>query len=116
MPTTARNMSPLTMFCSGYVIGRPVRSSCSLPKAMRLPVSVTKPMSTPSMIVSLTWPSTLMSASVMRTNSDTAMTAEAPPPTPLKIATICGIAVILMVRASTAPMTAPMAMPAAIIS
>ncbi len=116
MPTIAKNMSPLTMFCSGYVTARVVITSCSLPNAMRLPVSVTKPMSTPSMIVSLMWPSTLMSPSEMRMNSDTAMTAEAPPPTPLKIATICGIAVILMVRASTAPMTAPMAMPTAIIS
>ena len=44
------------------------------------------------------------------------MSADAPPPTPLKMATIWGIAVILMVRDKTAPMIAPMATPAAIIS
>ena len=40
--------------------------------------------------------------------SDTS--AAAPPPTPLKMATICGIAVIFTSRAAGTPMTAPMAM------
>ena len=68
------------------------------------------------MMVSSTWKGTDALSFVMRTNSDTAMSADAPPPTPLKMATIWGIAVILIVRDNTAPMTAPMAMPTAIIS
>ena len=39
------------------------------------------------------------------------MSAAAPPPTPLNSATICGIAVIFTLRAETAPMTAPIAIP-----
>ena len=42
------------------------------------------------------------------------MRAAAPPPTPLKAATICGIAVILTIRAAGRPMTTPMAMAPAI--
>ncbi len=44
----------------------------------------------------------------MNSVSDTR--AAAPPPTPLKMATICGIAVILTRRAAGTPTTAPMAM------
>jgi hypothetical protein len=39
------------------------------------------------------------------------MSAAAPPPTPLKSATICGIAVIFTRRAEMTPITVPMAMP-----
>jgi hypothetical protein len=42
------------------------------------------------------------------------MSATAPPPTPLKSATICGIAVIFTARAAGTPMTVPSAMPSAI--
>ena len=43
-------------------------------------------------------------------NSVTDTSAAAPPPTPLKMATICGMAVIFTSRAAGTPMTAPMAM------
>ena len=43
--------------------------------------------------------------------SEAAMSAAAPPPTPLNSATICGIAVIFTRCAATAPMTVPTAMP-----
>ena len=46
-------------------------------------------------------------------NSASATSAAAPPPTPLKRATICGIAVIFTVRAPTTPTTLPIAAPAA---
>ena len=36
----------LTAFCPLYVIGRPGRISCSLPNAMKLPVTVSDPKST----------------------------------------------------------------------
>ena len=42
-------------------------------------------------------------------NSASAISATAPPPTPLNSATICGIAVIFTERAPTTPMTAPIA-------
>jgi hypothetical protein len=44
-------------------------------------------------------------------NSANAIRAAAPPPTPLKSATICGIAVIFTRRAATAPKLPPTAMP-----
>ncbi len=47
-------------------------------------------------------------------NSASAIRATAPPPTPLKSATICGIAVIFTRRAPTAPTTAPIAIAIAI--
>src|SRR5262249_47359086 len=43
---------------------------------------------------------------------DTATSAAAPPPTPLKRATICGTAVIFTVRAPAVPATAPITTPA----
>ena len=42
------------------------------------------------------------------------MIATAPPPTPLNIATICGIAVIRTVRAAGTPTAVPMTNPSAI--
>ena len=42
------------------------------------------------------------------------MSAAAPPPTPLKSATICGIAVIFTSRAETTPITVPTAIPTTI--
>ena len=47
-------------------------------------------------------------------NSASATSAAAPPPTPLKRATICGIAVIFTVRAPTSPTIAPITPPAMI--
>ena len=44
-------------------------------------------------------------------NSAHAMSATAPPPTPLNSATICGIAVIFTLRAAGTPMTVPIARP-----
>ena len=44
------------------------------------------------------------------------MSADAPPPRPLNTATICGIAVILIVRAITPPTIAPISIPRTISS
>ena len=46
-------------------------------------------------------------------NSTQAMSATAPPPTPLNSATICGIAVIFTLRAAGTPTTVPMTIPSA---
>ena len=50
----------------------------------------------------------------MSLNSDQAIKNDAPPPTPLKSATICGMAVILTCLAAGTPTAVPIAMPAAI--
>ena len=47
-------------------------------------------------------------------NSAQAISATAPPPTPLNSATICGIAVIFTLRAAGTPTAVPIAMPSAI--
>ena len=44
-------------------------------------------------------------------NSAHAMSATAPPPTPLNSATICGIAVIFTLRAAGTPTAVPMTTP-----
>ena len=49
-----------------------------------------------------------------RRNSDHAISATAPPPTPLNSATICGIAVIFTLRAAGTPTAVPTATPNAI--
>ena len=49
-------------------------------------------------------------------NSDHAMSATAPPPTPLNSATICGIAVIRTRRADGTPSAAPITSPTRISS
>ncbi len=47
-------------------------------------------------------------------NSAQAIRATAPPPTPLKSATICGIAVIFTLRAAGTPTAVPMTRPSTI--
>ena len=47
-------------------------------------------------------------------NSAQAISATAPPPTPLNSATICGIAVIFTLRAAGTPTAVPSTMPSAI--
>ncbi len=47
-------------------------------------------------------------------HSESATSAAAPPPTPLKIATICGIAVMRTLRAPTRPTTLPITSPTTI--
>ena len=72
-------------------------------------------MKVPSMMVTPTSVSmAVVDPDVSLWNSPEATSAEAPPPRPLKIATIWGMAVILMVRARTAPAAAPTIMPAPI--
>ena len=97
-------------------MGRVVMTSWSFPKAIRLPEKVTSPIRVPSMMVTAT--SFGMPSAVSRslTNSAAAMRADAPPPRPLKTATICGMAVILIVRARTPPTTAPTSIPTTISS
>ena len=50
----------------------------------------------------------------MAAELDHAISATAPPPTPLNSATICGIAVIFTLRAAGTPIAVPMATPTTI--
>jgi hypothetical protein len=81
---------------------------------MRLPENVRPPMSTLSMIVACTFSGASMRRPAKRRYSSPATSADAPPPKPFSSATICGMAVILTVRAMVKPMVAPITMPARI--
>ena len=104
--------APLMNTPPGIFSGRPEMSSCSLPNAMFEPQKEIEPT-----IAAKT--SGMPSSSSVRSppcsrNSAHAMSAIAPPPTPLNSATICGIAVIFTLRAAGTPMTVPITMPSAI--
>ncbi len=105
----------LIVFCSGQVTGAPVIRFCSFPKAIRLPEKVTVPINVPAMMLT---PESTVITSVpprRRKNSEIATSAEAPPPKPLKMPTICGMAVICTACADTPPMSAPTIAPTRII-
>ena len=97
--------------CPGSWIGRPGRISWSFPNAMFEPQKETDP--------TIAAKTSGMTTSVGRSppelrNSAQAISATAPPPTPLNSATICGIAVIFTLRAAGTPTAVPMPMPSAI--
>ena len=79
--------------------GREATSPCNLPKAMKLPVSVTEPTIVEAMMVTTVTEFSIGGASLSLINSAAATRAEAPPPNPLKTATIWGMAVIWTVLA-----------------
>jgi hypothetical protein len=91
--------SPLTTCWPGYVIGRPVISSCSLRNAMMEPVNEIEPMIAVSTDAMERSGATASIDGLSLRYSALATIAAAPPPQPLKIATICGIAVIFTERA-----------------
>ena len=100
----------LTTFCPGKTIGRPLMSSWSFPYAIAEPANEIDPISAESTTETVSSPA----GSATLCHSASATSAAAPPPTPLKIATICGIAVMRTVRAPTRPTTVPTTSPATI--
>ncbi len=72
-----------------------------LPAKLRLPMTAENAIAMTSFTGA--WPG----RGASRWYSAAATSAAAPPPTPLNSATICGIAVILTLRAPTTPITAP---------
>ncbi len=96
----------MTTFWPGKTIGRPRTSSWSFAKATSEPANEIEPMSAESEIERA---SSQTRSPPVSWNSASAMSAAAPPPTPLNRATICGIAVILTLRAPTRPATLPIA-------
>ncbi len=106
--------SALTRFCPRNTSGRPVISSCNFPNATSEPQKLTDPITAEKRIPTRTSPASRPASGAWRWNSAAAMSAAAPPPTPLKSATICGIAVICTARAATTPTTEPSAIPTSI--
>src|SRR5450759_2969899 len=92
-------------------MGLPVISSWSLAQAPLLPAKALDPI---TMLKTLGNASAKAGCWPKLSSSATATSAAAPPPTPLKRATICGMAVIFTMRApmlpTAPPMTTPMAM------
>ncbi len=102
-------------FWAGHVIGRPGSSSWSLPNATSEPANEIEPTIAENMIeTAILASSDSTPASAATWYSEAAISAAAPPPTPLNSATICGIAVIFTRCAATTPMTVPTARPTAI--
>ena len=97
-------------------MGAPEITPCSLPNATMLPEKVTVPISTPRAMMNNAASPSVSPALSARQYSPTATNADAPPPRPLNIPTICGIAVIFTMRAAAAPMAEPTTMPARISS
>ena len=96
-----------TKFWAGKTIGRPLTSSCSFANATTEPANEIEPMSAERTIEIVS----SQTGSAATCHSESATSAAAPPPTPLKIATICGIAVMRTVRAPTTPTTLPITSP-----
>ena len=94
-------------------MGVPVSSACSFAKATRLPANDTEPI---TMLKTLGNATANGGCDPCNRSSDTATTAAAPPPTPLKSATIWGMAVIFTRRAPTAPIGTPIRMPTIVIT
>ena len=86
---------------------------CNFPKAIKLPVNVRVPMKIDTIIVvtrNVDW----SEVPNLEKNSAVATSADAPPPNPLKIATIWGICVISTRNAKVAPIMEPIIIPIAI--
>ena len=75
-----------------------------------LPANETEPMSAERTMATEMLRSRSPGSAIESWKSASAMSAAAPPPTPLNSATICGIAVIFTARAAYAPMGAVTAM------
>ena len=100
-------------------IGDPEMISCSLPNAMIEPQNEIDPMiaansDATTMCTVGDSPCSKAEKPFVSMNSASAMSATVPPPTPLKNATSCGMAVILVKRAGGTPKTTPTTRPAMI--
>ena len=108
------NRSALPTCWAGYVIGRPLISSWSFPKATSEPENEIEPTSAEMTVATPRSTPTSPACAQTLWNSTSETRAAAPPPTPLNSATICGIAVIFTFFAPTTPITEPISIPAAI--
>ena len=111
--TSATANSPrLITACKGSLIGWPGKIAWSFPNAMFEPQNETDPMTAANSdgisVLSGKSPPKWWRYSIQ------AISAVAPPPTPLNSATICGIAVIWTLRAAGIPIAVPITSPSAI--
>ena len=95
----------------GKITGRVVINSCNFKKVTIEPLKEMQPTTTVN-TVAIT--SATVAPSPKWRYSTIATSAAAPPPTPLKSATSCGICVICTMRAAGTPITKPNAMAARI--
>ena len=96
------------------MIGRPPISSWSFANAIIEPANEIEPISAESTIARPMSTFGAPGSGRIRCSSASETSAAAPPPTPLKSATICGIAVIFTLRAATAPKPPPITIASAI--
>ncbi len=114
-PTQTSSSTRFSSCWPGSLIGRPGRISCSFANAMFEPQKEIEPMIAANSdgIIAFAYQSPSGPGKPWR-NSAQAISATAPPPTPLKSATICGIAVIFTLSAEGMPTAVPITMPTAI--
>ncbi len=107
-PIAASSTRPMIAGSPGNTTGRVVMSSCSFAKVTSEPENEIAPTSSVNTIATRTHGSSVWASSSRATS------AAAPPPTPLKSATSCGIWVICTRRATGAAIAEPTAMAARI--
>ena len=106
VPSTPARVAAIRNLPPGNTTGRVVINSCNFKKVITEPENEVQPTTTVNTVA--TTSATL--ASLPRFKYSTiATSAAAPPPTPLKSATNCGIEVILMRRAAGTPAKTPTA-------
>ena len=103
------NNNKFRKFLSGISIGVPVISDCNFRNPVMLPEKVTDPIKT---LIKILMDTMLNSRELLTfIISEKAISDDASPPSPLKIATICGIDVICTFLANTRPIIPPKEMP-----
>ena len=112
-PTPAPNSPMERTFCPLKVSGLEGRSPCSLPKAIRLPVTVSAPKSTSKPSAAI-WPRPTPAPFPLDQNSATPTSVAATAPNMCEMAIRCGMAVMGTRVPSGQPMTVPSASPARI--
>src|SRR5437764_1388992 len=105
-PAASWPNAPKRTFAIERFIARPMRIVSRVPEApTSIPLTIRTLFSSSKPVAAAARPVKALRNSASETR------AAAPPPTPLKSATICGIAVIFTLRAATAPKTPPTAIP-----
>ena len=108
----AKNRTPLITFCTGEVMARSEMMPWSFPNATRLPLNESEPMMQPMMVEATAVPDSRSARIAACRKSPVEINAAAPPPKPLRSATIWGICVICTQRAPAVPSAAPITIPA----
>ena len=111
LPKRAASVPAITKRPPGKTTGRVVMISCNFKKVITEPENETQPTTTVKTVAMI---SALVASLPRRRYSTVDTSAAAPPPTPLKSATSCGICVIWILRAAGTPTSTPNAIAARI--